>query len=349
MSSEIAKLLHEVRASACTYVVLSDPEADVLALWVAHTYVFEYGETTPYIAILSPTMGSGKTRLLEILEHLVSRPWTAVDVTGPTLFRTIAAESPTILIDEADALSVSPIRAVLNAGFRRGGSVPRVESVKGVKGVVRYNVFCPKAFAGIAGQRMPLPATVLDRSIQIRLRRRMADEPVAPFKHYLVAGETAPLRERLEAFRDRHGSALLGLIPELPPSLSDRAQEAWEPLLNIAELAGGDWPDRARRAATALTEAVEEEADPGIQFLADCRAVFDSFGVPRLRTATLSATLAGLEEPQYEGQLTLGELARLLRRFDIKPKVLRFGKTTARGYQRDSFEEAWARYLPQRP
>jgi uncharacterized protein DUF3631 len=45
----------------------------------------------------------------------------------------------------------------------------------------------------------------------------------------------------------------------MPDALHDRAQDNWEPLIAIADLAGGGWPKLARDAASALSGAV----DPG--------------------------------------------------------------------------------------
>jgi hypothetical protein len=48
----------------------------------------------------------------------------------------------------------------------------------------------------------------------------------------------------------------------MPGEITDRAEEAWEPLVAIADMAGGDWPARARSAAVALgTGAPEDGAE----------------------------------------------------------------------------------------
>jgi integrase len=63
-----AILLDDVVAFIRRYVVLTDVQADTLALWTAHTHAIDAAETTPYLAITSPEKRSGKTRLLEVLE-----------------------------------------------------------------------------------------------------------------------------------------------------------------------------------------------------------------------------------------------------------------------------------------
>ena len=41
--------------------------------------------------------------------------------------------------------------------------------------------------------------------------------------------------------------------PAIPQALNDRAADNWRPLLAIADMAGGEWPQRAREAACVLS------------------------------------------------------------------------------------------------
>ena len=47
-----------------------------------------------------------------------------------------------------------------------------------------------------------------------------------------------------------------------------------------------------------------------------------------------------------ERPITQARVARLLRPFGIRPMKLRFGTTTANGYTKRMFADAWSRYLP---
>src|SRR5262249_21949250 len=74
--------------------------------------------------------------------------------------------------------------------------------------------------------------------------------------------------------------------PAMP--LEDRAADTWEPLIAIADLAGGNWPDLARNAALALTASHQAAAvqSERIRLLTDCRTAFrDADALP---THTLS-------------------------------------------------------------
>jgi hypothetical protein len=136
--------------------------------------------------------------------------------------------------------------------------------------------------------------------------------------------------------------------------LEDRAADTWEPLVAIADLAGGDWPARARAAAAALAaDAAEQDTDTslGLRLLTDLRAVFAHD--ERLDSKTLLDRLCRLDESPWDDlhgkRLDARTLANLLRPYAIKPKVIRVGDTTPRGYERADFHDAWRRYLPQPP
>ena len=163
---------------------LARPEALVaVVLWVAHTYAIEHAEATPYLAISSPEKQSGKTRLLECLALLAHDcDGIAITPTASTIFRTLeATPEGTLLLDELDAVfrdhsdKYEEVRAVINAGHRRGATVRR--SVPGPKNtwiVKKFPVFGPKALAGIG----KLPDTVTDRSIPVLMLKRKRTEPV---------------------------------------------------------------------------------------------------------------------------------------------------------------------------
>jgi putative DNA primase/helicase len=115
----------------------------------------------------------------------------------------------------------------------------------------------------------------------------------------------------------------------------------WESLLAIADMAGGRWASRARAAAIDLASGENAEESAGVQLLADTRLVFEREGVDKISSADLAAALAQLEESpwgDWHGKpLEARGLARILRPYKIKPKGLRIGDETPRGYERASF------------
>ncbi len=108
----------------------------MVVLWIAHTHALESADATPYLAISSPEKQSGKTRLLECLALLANgASGIAVAPTASTIFRTReATPDATLLLDELDAVfrdrsdRYEEVRAVINAGHRRGATVRSIGS-----------------------------------------------------------------------------------------------------------------------------------------------------------------------------------------------------------------------------
>jgi hypothetical protein len=86
------------------YMVVTAPQASVVALWIAHTHAVEAFETTAFLAITSPEKQWGKTRLLDVLELVVARPWRAIMPSEAVVYRKIADVQPTLMLDETDAV-----------------------------------------------------------------------------------------------------------------------------------------------------------------------------------------------------------------------------------------------------
>ncbi len=338
------------------YVKMPSEHATIAAaLWVAHTHVFDAFDVTPYLIVQSPEKRSGKTRVLEVLELLCPRPWRVVQPSEAVLFRKIAKDRPVLLLDEADAIfksrdqNTEPLRAVLNAGFRRGATVPRCAGKGTGLRVEEFSVFCPKAVAAIGD----LPDTVEDRGIIIRLDRATPAEQrrLQRLRFRQAEAEAAPIREALAKWAERALPVLREARPALPEELDGRAADSWEPLLAVADQAGDGWSVVAWGAALALSTGTAREDDSlRVRLLADIRRVFDERGVDRLVTKDLIDGLAADETApwgDWHGRLITPErIARLLRPFGVQPDKWREGSTTARGYSRDMFTAAWARYLP---
>jgi hypothetical protein len=155
----------------------------------------------------------------------------------------------------------------------------------------------------------------------------------------------------LTAWAAANLDALREAQPAIPDALDDRAVDGWEVLIAIADLAGGDWPRRARVSALALScgDAREDESS-GVRLLADIRDIFENRATDRLASADLVAALNALDESpwgDWTGKpLDPRRLARLLRPFGIKRKVVRIGASTPQGYPLEAFADAFTRYLP---
>jgi hypothetical protein len=200
-----------------------------------------------------------------------------------------------VLFDEVDTIfgrreGNEDLRALLNAGFTRGGQVHRSEA-EAKKYVLRsFDVFAPKALAAIG----KLPDTVADRCVHIRMKRKTAAEPVERFRRRVVRAEAEHLRAELEAWAAGAAQQLAGAWPVLPEDLDDRAADAWEPLLAIADAARHGWDSRARSAALALAEDKDSEESIGGLLLHHIRESMN--GHERMSTVELLAVLVERED-----------------------------------------------------
>jgi Protein of unknown function (DUF3631) len=354
-SAHLAGQLDDVRGFIRDYVIAGSAQADTLTLWVAHTHAFAAFETTPFLVLTSPTKRCGKSRTLDVLELLAANPWRVITPSEAVLYRKISQDpAPTLLLDEADAIfnskssDTEPLRALLNAGNRRGTFVPRCVGPQQV--LTDFSTFCPKALAGIG----ELPDTITDRAVVVRLTRKRKDEQALRFRHREALEIAEPLYTALASWAVDAVDDLAALRPAMPRELNDRAEEAWEPLAAIADLAGGAWPNRVRAAAAALSAPdVRDEETLGILLLRDIAAVFEQGGgADKLFSKDLAARLNELEESPWgdldERGKPLDErgLARRLRPFGIRPKTVRLDDgRRAKGYHLVDLSDAFARYL----
>jgi hypothetical protein len=193
------------------------------------------------------------------------------------------------------------------------------------------------------------------------MKRRREDEPVQEFRIRQAKPLGEALRIRLVAWAAAARDSLLAHEPEMPEGVNDRAADNWEPLLTLAEVAGGVWTARGRAAAVAvLRAAAEDEGSLSMKLLADIRDVFDGSAgafapLEKLASAALVDRLVQLDEspwaelPKTGRALNQRGLARWLRPYEIRPHVVRIDEHTPRGFERADFEDAWERYLRTTP
>ena len=201
-----------------------------------------------------------------------------------------------------------------------------------------------------------VPATIRTRSISIPMQRRRPEDKdkIERWNRREHEAEAEPIRWLLQCWAELVHSYALDYVglnrPVLPNGIEDRDADVWEPLLAIAELAGGHWPERARVAAVALValDGVKSTPSHGIELLADIKAVFDRLQVKAIFTVNLLAELASMD-PRWR-RLDSRRLARLLHSYGMHEthRDQRIDGAVRKGYRREYFEDAWSRYLPPR-
>jgi hypothetical protein len=332
------------------FVVLNDHQRDALALFAAATHVPDAFDVATYLNVSSPLKRCGKSRLLEALELVVRAPLLASTISTAALYRVLEKKKPTLLLDEVDAIFTAKsekedLRGVINAGWRRSAVALRMGGSR-MSTVENFSPFGFKVLAGIGD----LPDTIRDRCILIRLERRTRDEPIERFRRRDAEPTGYELRDWLADWLEPQADYIRGLRPELPEELDDRAQDVWEPLLAIADFAGGDWPDRALDAALALSTGEEREEDSlSVQLLRDIEAVFSTNAAQPYKTSDLIHELCRIEESPwgdwYGKPITPQRLGKLLKPYRIKTMPVWVEGEKHRGYKVEQFADAFLRVL----
>jgi len=342
-----ADVLADLSETFRRYVVLPECSADALALWTAHAHCFQAFVCSPRLNISSPEKGCGKTTLRDVLAVLVPRPLATENLSVAVLFRVIQTHEPTVLADECDAwlLDNEELRGLLNAGHRRGAQALRCE---GESNEVRaFKVFAPAVLCGIGS----LPGTLHDRSIVIRLERAKPGELRERFDSRRIEREHE-LRRKLARFCADNMARLERCDPVLPSGAFNRLADNWRPLFAVAEIAGGDWPQRAAAAFARLTSQGNDTQEIGVMLLADVQQAFNEAGSERLFSKVLVLRLCAMSDrPWLEAHrghvITENWLARRLHSFGVSPRTLRIGEDRAKGYEAADFAEVFERYLSQ--
>ncbi len=350
---DAAALLDEVEAWVRRFCVLPTEHAyPAVALWAAHTHFIGQLETSGRLALLSPEPGSGKTRVLEVLDTVCAAPLMALDLSMSAFFRIVEDRQPTILLDEVDGIftgkakaeGTEDLRRVINNGYRVGAVVQRVGG-KNRDEVQEFRVFAPVAMAGLGN----LPDTLMSRSIIVRMKRRRPGEKVSPYRDRLHRPEGNELQTRLAAWAA--GIDIATRYPDLPGSVEDRDADVWEPLLMVADAAGGHWPTTARAACVAFVkDKPASSVSLGVRLLADLRSVWPE-GSAVMATADILSALAGLDEAPwadlYGEGLKPRKLAQMLSDYGAQSQQVRDSFGSRKGYRREDLWDAWQRYCPE--
>jgi hypothetical protein len=358
-------LIAELESYIQSYVTLTETSYGlVIALWLVATHAWQEFDAFPYLVVTSTTKRSGKTRLLELMSFVASNSRLVANISPAALYRTIDAEKPTLLVDEAETLSSakSEYRSLLNTGYRRGQTVKRNDG--------NFETYCPKAFALIGD----VNDTLRDRSIVIEMLR---GEPIRRFVYAAANEEGAALREMISATVSSKAQEITEALPRfegLRWLINDRDEEIWTPLFVLCRLLCPDRLSELSRAAADMSAAKtakprrhmelgEEEDQAQEQEYAE-RLLRDMVTITGERDQiTTQEAIAKLREiPTSPWRRFRGDglkdgieggmlLSRMLSQFGVKPTTIRIAQknlgvgSTAKGYKREALLEALHKLL----
>jgi putative DNA primase/helicase len=309
------------------------------------TYLVDLCDVVAFLVITAPEMRCGKSELKRLIGKMVLRPVEADNMSVAVLFRSFDLWQPTLLVDEYDTFikKDEELRGVFNAGHQRGGCVWRCVGDKHMP--TAFDVFGPKVLAGIG----KLPSTLMDRGIIVQLRRKLPSETIVRQRD-IPAAYFRTIQSKLARMAIDYATSISAARPTLPDTLSDRARDNWEPLFQIAQVAGGDWPVRAHEAALKLSGRDEATKTIGVELLSDIQEAFAQKRVDRLSSAEIINILCDDDEKRWATYnkgfpITPTQVAKRLGEYGICSTTIRVPGQTLKGYHLHMFTDAFARYV----
>jgi hypothetical protein len=356
VAGEIASFLAE-------YIVAPPLSLLAIAGWVLAAWLMDVWDRFPHLAISSPEKRCGKTRLLQLLELITPNAYSTTNISPAALYRLIAQQQPTLLLDEAQSISrrgseaSEVIREILNAGIDKNAKVLRCGGEKNDE-IVEFKVYSPKVVALIGA----LDGVLADRCLPINLKRKTKASSVLPYRSRLVAPRAAELQEKIKQWTQEHADKIASVYDRLEPFGidNDRLAELLLPLQVVLQVAAPAQVEMLEKYALEV-DAKDKEAErrsDGVRLLAACRAIFAEKAKDHPKDGRFIGTgnliielVSRAEEPWatfgHGKPITAEALANLLRPYGIESHRNR--SQTERGYSAHDFQDAWERYLEPKP
>ena len=221
----------------------------------------------PRFFLTSEEGGSGKSWMGRLMLSLCPNGKSLVEPTKASLIQLIS-EMATVSITELDMLLSTGGRnkgivAVANAGYEPEHLHSRMASRK----AQQVPLFGPMILDGLdsliksTGTEL---RTLFSRCIVVHAKRAPAGYRPPRFDNAARA-QFKQVRELAAQWMNQAVQAGIGeCVPELPDGVGNRAAALWEPLCSVADWAGGEWPELARRACERLESSTgipPEEAE----------------------------------------------------------------------------------------
>jgi len=350
-----AQVLTEAANHLRRHMMMKGADADACVLWAAHTFMFEDFSHSPRLCITAYTEESGKTVLMaHMVGNLVNKPQT-VELMKPAPFFRLAEEyKPTFLIDEADVFvrEDMDLLAALNNGWEPHGGV--IRCIGDDHEPRQFSTFTPTAMAGIE-LHTKLPATTLGRSIVVSLERA-AEGEIGHADIYNRKQHQSGIREtgqKIARFIHDNRQKIANHNPSLPEGVINRLADKWTPLFGIAEVAGCEWPQNAKKALYEQTDL--SEPNKALELLQDVQKVMPSEG--HIFTETLIDRICKLDDSPWSGynytewddekkKIGSRQVSNLFKKYGLKPTTVNINGVFRKGYKSSKLEIAFRRYIP---
>lgn len=338
-------LLQEISDTFRRKLILADGAADALAVWVVLTYCVEAFTYCPIIHVTAPEKQCGKSLVRDLCFELVYRPDSSENATAAYIFRAIEQFRLTLFLDEIDTVDMrselgAALTGILNSGYHVKGAVSRTVGDDHIP--TKFSTFGAKMVIGIGNS---LSDATRSRCLVIPMRRKLPSETIESLRGY----DGTDIRRRCQRWVDDNRLQMLKRgESKYPDWMNDRQKDILEPLLVIADLSGGDWPDRIREALRLRAGSPTDPTALGPKLLA---AIKDAFGTEaQMTTMDLLAALVGMDDQPWRTicrghSMDARKLSDLLRPYSVAPANIKVGGKQSKGYKLEWFADAFSRYL----
>jgi DNA polymerase I-like protein with 3'-5' exonuclease and polymerase domains len=199
-----ATLDAEIDACIRRYSDVPERERGLSARYARLTYIADKLNEISYLRAIGER-GSGKSRYISNIGMLCLRPVLVTSPSAASLFRMMDAYQPTLTIDECnmatDSEDTQTLVQILNSGFQRVASVPRVE--KGADGQQTIRMFSPFGPKLIGGLKLSESEAFESRCVAVKLQKTgRKDIPFRMTARMLT--DFADLRAKLYLWRLRN-------------------------------------------------------------------------------------------------------------------------------------------------
>jgi hypothetical protein len=373
--------LADIMAFIAAYMILPERYLLVVGAWVIAAWLAEVWDLFPHLAISSPEMRCGKSKLLELLYLIVRSPLLTTNISPAALYRRIQKgleeeKLPTVLVDESQSISrkgsesSEVMREMLNASIS-----PKVKAVRCAgenrDKIEEFSLYCPKVFALIGN----LDGVLADRCLPIPLERKTKEEKTKRARARQRDAEGGAIRQAIEEWVGKVKSKIVevhGTI-ELFDIDNDRMADLLIPLQTVLTVLkwyesmpveGADEPPLIPETRKDTLKMLKEYADGleqaskeveshsvGVRLLYACRHLFTNLRKDFMNTDLLISGLVDRKDEPWatynKGQqpVTREALANMLRPFKIKSEY-GLKRSDGKGYWARDFKDAWDRYLP---
>lgn len=351
------EVFNGIRDALSQYLALPPMGAEIAALWIAHTHLYERFTHTPRLSIVSPTENCGKSTFLRVLRLFVCRPIPSSNLTVATGFRLVELYMPTILCDETNKwlAAGSELVGILNSGYEAGSYIHRCIGDK--HELKSFSCYSPVAMASIGQIR---DSELRSRCLVIPMQRAKNGEVKKGWDSTDLEHETELARKLARWVKD-NSDKVSPRPSSMPRDVYGRLADNWRPLFAITEAVGGEWLNHCKDALgiARATEARHDEDNQKARLLADLKEMFKERALTPddyVLSADIVEHLNGLEDREWR-EVNHGKpinglwLSRRLGDFKLVPGRLprAVDSDRCRGYPVAPFFELFDRYLPAGP